>query len=129
MQQDKIKTALTAALKHIEESVGAYAHNNEKTMSNSLWTASSEVEYAVFLLSLLQGDNSKITPSKQSSSTKQSLELQSSLAFAQQLLASAKANAEAGDYKKGHEEAWAARNLLLKVQDSVEKKRKQEGKK
>jgi len=128
MQQDKIEAALTAASKHIEESIGAYARNDEKAMSNSLWTASSEMEYAVFLLSLLQGDNSK-TPSKQSSSTKQSMELQSSLTFTQKLLASAKANVHAGDCKKGYEEAWTARNLLLKVQDFVEKKRKDEGKK
>lgn len=129
MQQDKIKAALTTALRHMEESISAYAHNDEKAVSNSLWIASSETEYAVFLLSLLQSDNSKTTPSKQGSSTKQSMELQSSLISAQQLLASAKADVQAGDYKKGYEEAWIARNLLLKVQDFVEKKRKEGGKK
>ena len=129
MQQDKIKAALTAALRHIEESIGACANNNEEAMSNSLWRASSETEYAVFLLSLLKSDNSKITPSKQRSSTKQSLEMESSFASAQQLLASAKANVETADYTKGYEEAWTARDLLLKVQDLVDKKRKEEGKK
>jgi len=129
MQQDKIEAVLTAASRHMEESIGAYARNDQKALSNSLWMASSEAEHAVFLLSLLQDDNSKITPSKQGSSIKQSMELQTSLISAQQLLASAKANAERGDYKKGYEEAWTARNLLLKVQDFVEKKRKVEGKK
>jgi len=129
MQQDKIEAALTTASRHMEDSIGAYTHNDEKAMSNSLWLASSEAEYVVFLLSLIQSDNSKTSPSKQGSSTRQSLELQSSLISAQQLLTSAKANVQAGDYKKGYEEAWTARNLLLKVQDLVEKKRKEEGKK
>ena len=129
MQQDKIEAALAEAKKHIEESISAYAHNDEKATSNSLWIASSEAEYAVFLLSLLQSDNSKTTPSRQSSSTKQPFELQSSLTSTQQLLANAKANVQARDYKKGYEDSWTARNVLLKMQDFVEKKRKEEGKK
>ena len=129
MQQDKIEAALAEAKKHIEECISAYAHNDEEATSNSLWIASSEAEYAVFLLSLLQSDNSKTTPSRQSSSTKQPLELQSSLTSAQQLLANAEANVQAGDYDKGYEDAWTARNVLLKMQDFVEKKRKEEGKK
>jgi len=125
MQQDKIEAALTAALKHIEEAINAHARNDEKAMSNSLWSTSAETEYAVFLLSLLQSDKSNPTL-KQAPSGKQPTEPESILTSAQQLLRSAKEKVQAGEYMKGYEGAWTARNMLLKLQEWLEKKRKKE---
>lgn len=125
MQQDKIEAALTAALKHIEEAMNAHASNDEKAMSNSLWSTSAEAEYAVFVLSLLQNDKSHTTL-KQEVSAEQSTEPESILPSAQQLLKSAKEEVQAGDHMRSYEEARTARNLLLKLQSSLEKKRKKD---
>jgi len=125
MQQDKIEAALTTALKHIEEAINAHAGNDEKTMGNSLWTTLAETEYAVFILSLLQSDRSNTTL-KQGTSGKQPTEPESTLTSAQRLLKSAKERVQDGDYVKGYEEAWTARNLLLKLQESLERKSKKE---
>jgi len=125
MQRDKIEAALTTALKHIEEAINAHTRNDEKAMSNSLWSTSAETEYAVFLLSLLQNDRSNTTL-KQEVSRKQLTEPESILTSAQQLLKSAKENVQAGEHIKGYEEAWTARNLLLKLQESLEKKRRKD---
>ena len=125
MRQDKIEAALTTALKHIEEAISAHSHNDEKTMSNSLWSTSAEIEYAVFLLSLLQSDKSN-TNLKQASSAKQSAEPESTLNIAQQLLKSAKEKVLVGEYAKGYAEAWTAQNILLKLERSLESKRKKD---
>ena len=125
MQQDKIEAALTTALKHIEEAISAHARNDEKTMSNSLWSTSAETEYAVFLLSLLQGDKSN-TILKQASSGKQPTEPVSILTSVQQLLRNAKEKVQDGEHTEGYQEAWTARNMLLKLQESLEKKQKKD---
>ena len=123
MQQDKIEAALTAALQHMEEAFNAHARNDEKALSNSLWSTSAETEYAVFLLSLLQSDKLNTTL-KQGVSAKQSTEPEPILSSAQQLLKSAKEKVQAGEHTRGYEEAWTARNLLVKLQESLEKKHK-----
>jgi len=128
MQQAKIEDALTAALKHLEESISAHARNDENAMTSALWLASSEAEYVVFLLSFTQSDKGEVNPSKLGSSPKQPMEPEPILTHAQQLLKSAKTNAQAGDHGKSYEEAWTARNLLLTVQELLEKKRRQRGK-
>ena len=125
MQQNKIEAALTTALKHVEEAINAHTRNDEKTMSDSLWSALAETEYAVFILSLLQNDRSNAAL-KQGTSGKQSIEPESTLTSAQQLLRSVKEKTQTGEHLKAHEEAWTARNLLLKLQESIEKKRKKD---
>ena len=125
MQQDKIEAALTVALKHMEEAINAHARNDEKAMANSLWSTLAETEYAVFVLSLSQNDRSN-TILKQGISGKQPTEPESTLTSARQLLKSAKEKAQAGEHVKAYEEAWTARNQLLKLQESFEKKRKKD---
>ncbi len=125
MQQDKIEAALTVALKHMEEAINAHARNDEKAMANSLWSTLAETEYAVFVLSLSQNDRSN-TILKQGISGKQPTEPESTLTSARQLLKSAKEKAQTGEHVKAYEEAWTARNQLLKLQESLEKKRKKD---
>jgi len=129
MQRDKIEAALTAALRHMEALIGALPSKDEKTILDSLWSASSETEYAVFLLSLLQRGMSNATSQKQESTVKLPVELESTLSSAQQLLTNAKANLQAGNYVRSYEDAWTARNLLLRAQDHVDKKRRDAGRK
>ena len=125
MQKEKIKDALNSAITHLDNSMHALAKdNNEKTVVNSLWLASSETEYALFLFSLINPEKSETSPWKQSSQPKQVVEVGPALASAQSLLKEAKNNLEAGTIEKAYEETWTARNLLLKVQELFEKKRK-----
>ena len=125
MQQDKIEAALTAALKHIEEAINAHARNDEKTMGNSLWSTSAETEYAVFLLSLLQNHRPN-TSLKQGTSGKQPTEPEWILTSAQQLLRSAKEKMQAEERVEAYEEAWTARDMLLKLKESLERKSRKE---
>jgi len=126
MHRDEIEAALSKALSHLEDSMKALSTNNdEKAVSDALWSASSETEYAVFLLSLTQGNKAENVSWKHSSSSKQSTEFKPMLASARELLKTAKEKVESGRLEKGYEEAWTARNMLLKATDSLEKKRKE----
>jgi hypothetical protein len=125
MHKEKIKDAINSATTHLENSMQALVKNNdEKAIVNSLWLASSETEYALFLFSLMHPEKSESSPWKQSSQSKQVVDVNSALASAQSLLREAKSNIEAGATEKAYEEAWTARNMLLKVQEFFDKKRK-----
>jgi len=126
MHRDKIEAALSAALKHLEDSMRALSSSNdEKAVADSLWSASAETEYAVFVLSLMHGDKSESASWKHGSSPKQSIEFKPALTSAIELLKNAKTKVEAGNLEKGYEQTWTARNLLLRAQEILEKKRKE----
>jgi len=110
---------------HLEKSRQVLAKNNDdKTVFNSIWLASSETEYALFLFSITHPEKSENSPWKQSSQPKQVDEVDSALAWAQNLLKEAKNNIKAGATERAYEKVWTARNLLLKIQELFEKKRK-----
>lgn len=125
MSQEKIESALSAALRHLEDVMAALSNNDEHAFSDSLWSASVETEYAVFLLSLKLENKAKDASWKHSSSTKQLTKFKPALNTALKLLRNAKTGLERGRIKKSHEEAWTARNLLLKAQELLEKKRRE----
>jgi len=125
MPKEKIKDALNSAITHLDDSIRVLAKNNdEKAVINSLWLASSETEYALFLFSLINPEKVGSSPWKQSSQPKQVVEVGPALASAQSFLKDAKGNFETGATEKAYEKTWTARNLLLKVQEFFEKKRK-----
>jgi len=127
MHRDKIQAALAKALSHLDEAVNTMTtgDSNEKALADSLWTASAETEYAVFLLTLMKGDRTESTPSKGTSPTKQPIELDVTLAHARNLLQGAGTKVDEGNFERAYETAWSARNLLLKAQEQLEKKRKE----
>jgi len=125
MHNEKIKDSINAALSHLKNSIGILAKNtDEKNVLNTLWHASSETEYALFLFSLMLSKKSETAPWKQSLQTKQMVEAGPVLTSAQNLLQEAKNNIEAGKSEKAYEKAWTARHMLLKAQELLEKKQK-----
>jgi len=112
-------------MSHLKNSIGILTKNNdEKTVLNTLWHASSETEYALFLFSLMLSKKSENAPWKQSLQTKQMVEAGPVLTSAENLLQEAKNNIEAGKAEKAYEKVWTARSLLLKAQELLEKKQK-----
>jgi len=126
MHKEKIQTALSKAMKYLEDSLKVLSSSGgENAASDSLWSATAETEYAVLLLSLTLGDRLEGSSWKHSSSSQQSMEFKPTLASALELLKNAKVNIEANNFEKGYEETWTARNQLLKIQELLEKKRKE----
>jgi len=125
MHKEKIQDAINSAVTHLDDSMRALAKNNdEKAAVNSLWLASSETEYALFLFSLMHREKSGSSTWKPSSQGRQIVEVDQALALAQSLLKEAKSNIGANATEKAYEEAWAAKDMLLKVQELFEKKRR-----
>lgn len=125
MRREKIVASIISALDQLENSLQTLAKNNdEEAFSNFIWPAAAETEYALFLLSLTRQDESDSSPRKQSYTPKQHVEVKPALVSARGLLRRAKDSVEAGDFVRAYEETWTARNMLLRVEELLEKKRK-----
>lgn len=125
MYEEKIETALLSALKHLADSLKALSEGSDEAVSNSLWSALSEAEYAVFVLSLVQGEKAENASWKQISSPKRIPELEPALTSALDLLKNAKTEVTSERLEKAYEKAWMARNLILDAQGLFEKKHKE----
>jgi hypothetical protein len=122
MHRDKIEASLSTALRDIDDSTRTMSSSNDKkVLSDSLWPALAEIEYTVFLFSIIQGEKSENASWKHASSSKQPVELEHALTSARELIESAKVKIEQDDFEKAYEETWTARNLLLKAHDVLEK--------
>lgn len=125
MHQEKIVVSLTSAINHLENLLRTWANNkDEKAFANFVWLAAAETEYALFLFSLAHKDKSGSPSWKHASTPKQSVEVQPALVSAQDFLKRAKDLMEAGDSVRAREETWTARNILLRVEELLEKERK-----
>jgi hypothetical protein len=125
MHRDKIEASLSAALQHLDDAYRTLLSNSDdQALSDLLWSAFAETEYAVFLLSLIQGEKSQSASWKYSPVSKQSIEFEPALTSARKLIKSATVKISTGDFEKSYEETWIARNSLLKAQELLEKKLK-----
>jgi hypothetical protein len=123
MNREKILSAITSAIGHLENSMKLSSNKNEEKTFNMVWRASSDVEYCLFLLSLFHSNEAESFSLKHKSSSKQ-MEIQPALTSAIDMLKEAKSGVENDDLTKAHERTWKARSYLFKVQKIFEKKRK-----
>ena len=110
-------------MEHLENSRKSITENNENMLANQVWKTSAEVEYALFLFSILQQNQHQSHSWKVDLKSKQ-LEVTPVIASTQELLQKAKTSFENGDFLEAHKKIWIARDYLLKVQNVLEKKRK-----
>jgi len=120
--ETKITKAVLSAIKHLENSRRSVTEDNENLLANQVWKASAEVEYALFLFSILRQN-------EQSHSWKVDLKskefkVAAVITSTQELFQKAKTSFENGDLLEAHKKIWMARGYLLKVQNILEKKHK-----
>jgi hypothetical protein len=120
MQVQKISKAVTSALTYLEASIEAYAKGDENKVIQLIWHAASDLEYGLFLFSLINHDETPSSSWKLPQSKKP--ETESLLASTQALLQEAAKNLEANDLKEAYKKTWIARGQLLMVHDFFEKK-------
>jgi hypothetical protein len=125
MKQEKIIESVTSAINHLVGSMKALAKKDEKNLVNLVWRAGADLEYALFLFSLMHQNESESSSWKIDSHSKQ-LEISSILSSVQNLLREANDNMRAGELPDAHKKTWMARGYLLKVHDTFEKKRKEQ---
>ena len=120
MQVQKISKALTSALTYLEASIEAYAEGYENKVIQMTWHAASDLEYGLFLFSLIYHDEApssswKLPPYKQPKT-------EAFLTSTQTLLQEAMKSLEADDLKEAYKKTWLARGQLLRINDFFEKK-------
>lgn len=125
MKQEKIVESIASAINHLEGSMKALAKKDEKNLVNLVWRAGADLEYALFLFSLMHQNESESSSWKIDSHSKQ-VEISSILSSVQNLLREAKDNMKASELLDAHKKTWTARGRLLKVHDTFEKKRKEQ---
>jgi hypothetical protein len=123
MNREKILSAIASAIGHLENSMKMFSEKKEEEIFNMVWRASSDVEYCLFLLSLLHSNEAVSFYSKHKSSSKQ-MEIQPALTSALNMLKEAKSNIDSNNLVNAHEKTWQARGYLFKVQEVFQKKRK-----
>ncbi|MDH5419073.1 MAG: hypothetical protein OEY47_03110 [Candidatus Bathyarchaeota archaeon] len=127
MKQENIFKAITSAIAYLEDSMEALVKKDEKKVAHFAWRAASDLEYALFLFSLMHQDETESPSWKLNPKSKQ-LEIEPLLISAQDLLKEAKNRFEADELHEAHKKTWIARGQLLKVHDLLEKKLKKDEK-
>ena len=127
MKQENIFKAITSAIAYLEDSMEALVKKDEKKVAHFAWRAASDLEYAVFLFSLMHQDETESPSWKLNPKSKQ-LEIEPLLISAQDLLKEAKNRFEADELHEAHKKTWIARGQLLKAHDLLEKKLRKDGK-
>lgn len=125
MKQEKIIESIASAINRLEGSMKTLAKKDEKNLVNLVWRAGADLEYALFLFSLMHQNESESSSWKIDLHSKQ-VEISSILSSVQNLLREAKDNMEAGELLGAHKKTWTARGRLLKVHDTFEKKRREQ---
>ena len=116
----KITKAVLSAIEHLENSMKSIVEDDENLLEKRVWKASAEVEYALFLFSILRQDEQ--SPSWRVDLKSKKLEVAAVITSAQELLQKAKTSFENGNVLEAHKKMWMARGHLLKVQNFLERK-------
>ncbi len=128
MKQENIFKAIKSAIAYLEDSIKALAKKDERKVAHFAWRAASELEYTLFLFSLISDVETKNSSWKLNSHPKQ-VEIGLLLISAQELVNEAKNSFEADELRKAHRKTWMARGHLLRVNDILEHKRRKNEKK
>ena len=123
MEKENILKAITSAISYLEDSMEFLVEKDEKKGVHFAWRAASDLEYALFLFSLMHQVETESSAWKLNSYSKQP-EIVPLLISAQDLLVEAKNSFEADELHEAHKKTWMARGGLLRVHDFLEKKRR-----
>lgn len=126
MKNEKMMSAITSAIKNLENSMKTLVDRDEKGTLNHAWHAAADSEYALFLFSIMHQEESEGSSWKSSFHVKQ-VEIGPALALAQELLEEAIKNIEANELNEAYKKTWMAQRYLLEAQQIFEKRQRVEG--
>ena len=123
MRLKKLTQAIASARGHLEDSMKSVSKGSDEDVNGVVWRAAADLEYALFLFSVIHQDESGSSSWKLGLRSKD-VEVDSVLASTRDLLEEAESKIEAGEIHEAHQKTWMARGYLLKLQEFFEKKRK-----
>ncbi len=130
MKKEKLVEAVSSAITRLEEAVKALVDKDEDKLSGQLWQASADSEYALFLFSLTQQEETSGSVSSWDSKVRlKQVDVESVLTITRDLLRDAKENVQKEEFQGAYEKTWMARGYLLKAQQILEKAKKEKERK
>ena len=125
---EKILKSLKSAMNYLENSAAALNKKDENLIADSIWHVAAELEYALFLFSIMFQDD--VDKSKWKFNSKpQLIELDWTIKRVKELLSNAEKLATSKNFLEAYKEAYIARRYILEVQKSFAKKKREELKK
>ena len=125
---EKILKSLKSAMNYLESSVAALNKKDENLIADSIWHVAAELEYALFLFSIMFQDD--VDKSKWKFNSKpQLIELDWTIKRVKELLSNAEKLATSKNFLEAYKEAYIARRYILEVQKNFAKKKREELKK
>jgi len=125
MKLENILENITSAINQLEEAMKGLVEKNEKELTSFVWRAAADLEYALFLFSLMHQEESPGASWKLNPPAKQ-VEVGPTLMMAQDLLKEAKGSFEAENFHEAHKKTWMAWGHLLRVHEFFEKMQRKE---
>jgi len=123
MRLEKLTEAIVSARDHLEDSMKAVSKGSDEEVSGIVWRAAADLEYALFLFSIIHQDESGGSSWKLDLRSKD-VEVDSVLASTRDLLEEVESKIEAGELREAHKKTWMARGYLLKLHNFFEKRTK-----
>ena len=125
---EKILKSLKSAMNYLKNSIAALNKKDENLIADSIWHVAAELEYALFLFSIMFQDD--VDKSKWKFNSKpQLIELDWTIKRVKELLSNAEKLATSKNFLEAYKEAYIARRYILEVQKSFAKKKREELKK
>jgi hypothetical protein len=118
LAREELKEILTSAIRELEEAIKALGSMDDRTLTDKVWKAASDVEYATFLMSLSRRESEDEWKKIWRLST--DIDVGATLTTAQNLLRQATTDLDSKD-EEAYRKAWLARGHILNVQNRLDK--------
>ncbi|MEM0058230.1 MAG: hypothetical protein QXG58_06675 [Candidatus Bathyarchaeia archaeon] len=125
---EKISLALLSALNHLNKSISALKRGDENAFSNDVWHVAAELEYALFLFSLMLGEGRSVPASKLNPDPK-NLPTEAIMLRVRELIEEAQGFLKVGSLSNALRSTYLARHYLFKVQEGLSGKKHGVGRK
>lgn len=129
MTKSKLLKALESAMTHLNNSLDALDEESRNPLEESVWHVGAELEYALFLFSMLVGDETNRSKWKINPKLKKA-ELKPTLMEVQNLLKKSKRHVRnmrerTGELSEAYKNASIARDYVLGIQKRFSKERRE----
>jgi hypothetical protein len=121
--EEKIVKALEAAVNHLKNAMNALNVEDEKSFDGATWHAAAELEYALFLFSIVLKDAGQTQKLKLNPESK-GVNLGAILVQTQDFLSKAEMCMTDKNMLEAYKNAYVARHHLLKVQEELAKRKR-----
>ena len=121
--EEKMLRSLKSAMMYLENSALALDKEDDGLLADNVWHAAAELEYALFLLSITAQHGNGLPESRSNRRSKE-VDVSSTLVDVKGLLNKAQEFVLGERLEEAYKSAYAARNSVLTIKETLAKKRR-----